>query len=300
MSAGFMSGQGGPGTQGVIRKADSHYPILLSLIKNPPGQLSYAGNPDVLKLPMIAIVGSRSSTDYGRWAAYTIAKRLSDHGVCVVSGMAEGIDTAAHQGALAGRTPTIAVFGCGLAFCYPRSNLSLMRTIERNGLLLSEYEDVCPPSRYSFPARNRIISGLSYATVVAEAGFSSGSLITAEHAAEQGREVYAVPGNINRKSSIGCNKLIADGARPIIFIDDILSDLGIASDIAASLEKSLTAQERRVMEALRMHGELSHDRLATETGLSIGTLTAVVTLLEIKNCLSTGAGKVFLNRSLTS
>jgi DNA processing protein len=171
-----------------------------------------------------------------------------------------------------------------------------MRSIARTGLLLSEYEDTYPPSRYTFPARNRIISGLSYATVVVEAGFSSGSLITAEHAATQGREVYAVPGNINRKSSIGCNKLIADGARPVVFIDDILSDLGIASDIAASLDKSLTAQERRVMETLRVHGELSHDRLSAETGLPISTLTSVVTLLEIKNCLTTGAGKVFISQ----
>jgi DNA processing protein len=275
---------------------DARFPVLLSLIKNPPEQIRYAGNMGVLKLPMIAIVGSRSSTEYGRWAAYTIAKRLSDHGVCVVSGMAEGIDTAAHQGALAGKTPTIAVFGTGLGICYPRSNLGLMRQIARTGLLVSEYDDAYPPSRYTFPARNRIISGLSYATVVVEAGFSSGSLITAEHAVTQGREVYAVPGNINRKSSIGCNKLIADGARPIVFIDDILADLGIASDIAKSLDKSLTAQERRVMETLRVHGELSHDRLATETGLSIATLTSVVTLLEIKNCLSTGAGKVFISQ----
>jgi DNA processing protein len=295
MSAGLAEGAG---AQGVIRKADARYPVLMSLIKNPPEQLYYAGDPELLKLPAIAIVGSRSSTDYGRWAAYTIAKRLSDHGVCVVSGMAEGIDTAAHQGALAGKTPTIAVFGTGLGVCYPRSNLGLMRTILRTGLLVSEYEDGVPPSRYSFPARNRIISGLSYATVVVEAGFSSGSLITAEHAASQGREVYAVPGNINRKSSIGCNKLIADGARPIVFIDDILADLGIASDIAASLDKSLTSEERRVMDTLRAHGELSHDRLAAETGLSIGTLTSVVTLLEIKNCLSTGAGKVYISQGM--
>jgi DNA processing protein len=293
MSGGTAAGEG---SQGVIRKADSSYPTLLSLIKDPPEQVYFAGTPGILKLPMIAIVGSRSSTDYGRWAAYTIAKRLSDHGVCVVSGMAEGIDTAAHQGALAGKTPTIAVFGAGLRVCYPRSNLGLMRQIARTGLLLSEYEDTYPPSRYTFPARNRIISGLSYATVVVEAGFSSGSLITAEHAAAQGREVYAVPGNINRKFSIGCNKLIADGARPVVFIDDILSDLGIASDIAASLDKSLTAQERRVMETLRVHGELSHDRLAAETGLPISTLTSVVTLLEIKNCLTTGAGKVFISQ----
>ena len=286
--------------RGVIGKEDPLYPTLLGLIPKPPEKLHYSGDPKALKLPAIAIVGSRSSTEYGRWAAYTIAKRLSDHGVCVVSGMAEGIDTAAHQGALAGKTPTIAVFGAGLDICFPKSNRGLMKAIERRGLLLSEYEDTFLPSRYTFPARNRIISGLANATVVVEAGFSSGSLITAEQAALQGREVYAVPGNINRKSSIGCNKLIADGARPIVFIDDILADMGIASDVIESLDRSLSAEEHRVMETLRIHGELSHDRLAFETGLSMGTLTSVVTLLEIKNCLSTGAGKIFLNTSLTS
>ena len=287
-------------SRGLIELDDQRYPTLLSLIPNPPKTLYYAGDPGILKLPAIAIVGSRSSTEYGRWAAYTIAKRLSDHGVCVISGMAEGIDTAAHHGALAGKTPTIAVFGTGLDICFPRSNLGLMKAILRNGLLLSEYKDTFPSSRYTFPARNRIISGLSNATVVVEAGFSSGSLITAEQAAVQGREVYAVPGNINRKSSIGCNKLIADGARPIVFIDDILADLGIASDVVESLDKSLSSEEHLVMEILGLQGELSIDKLAVETGLSMGTLTSVVTLLEIKNCLSTGAGQIFLNTSLTS
>jgi DNA processing protein len=268
---------------------------MLALAPNPPKGLYYSGNLETLELPKIAVVGSRSSTEYGRWAAYTIAKRLSEHGVCVVSGMAEGIDTWAHKGALAGGTPTIAVFGCGLDYCYPSSNRGLMREIEKTGLLLTEYEDGRRPARFTFPARNRIISGLSSATVVVEAGFSSGSLITAEHAASQGREVYAVPGNINRKSSLGCNKLIADGARPIVFIDDILADLGIATDIVSSFSGILSDEEQRVITALRLNGELSIDRLATEAGLPIGALTSVVTLLEIKGVLRTGAGKVFLS-----
>ena len=268
--------------------------MLLALIPNPPKQLFYTGSPDVLALPKIAIVGSRSSTEYGRWAAYTIAKRLSEHGVCVVSGMAEGIDTWAHKGALAGGTPTIAVFGSGLDFCFPPSNRGLMRDIMRTGLIISEYEDGIHPCKTTFPARNRIISGISCATVIAEAGFSSGSLITAEFAAEQGREVYAVPGNINRKGSIGCNKLIADGARPIIFIDDILYDLGIDTDITASFSEMLSSEEQRVLAVLKLNGELSIDRLQKETGLPVGALTSIVTLLEIKGALRTGVGRVFL------
>ena len=278
-----------------ISRQDARYPIMLSLIPNPPERLYYSGDLKALELPKIAVVGSRSSTEYGRWAAFMIAKRLSEHGVCVVSGMAEGIDTWAHKGALEGGTPTIAVFGSGIDFCFPPSNRGLMREIEKSGLILSEYEDGIHPTKYSFPMRNRIISGISCATVVAEAGFSSGSLITAECAADQGREVYAVPGNINRKGSVGCNKLIADGARPIVFIDDILSDLGIKTDIVESMSELLSSEEKRVMAVLKSHGELSIDRLSREAGLPIGALTSVVTLLEIKGALSTGAGKVFIS-----
>ena len=277
-----------------IGRGDPRYPNLLSLIPRPPARLYYSGNIDALKYPMVAIVGSRSSTDYGRWAAFTIARKLSAHGVCIVSGMAEGIDTWAHKGALAGGSPTVAVLGSGLDTCFPSSNRGLMREIESAGLVLSEYEDGIHPSRLTFPARNRIISGLSCATVVAEAGFTSGSLITAECAAEQGREVYAVPGNINRKGSIGCNKLIADGARPLVFIDDILFDFGIAPDAIASSGKALTAKEERVVAALRQNGEMAHDRLSYETGLTIGELTSVVTMLEIKGILTTSAGRVFI------
>jgi len=208
--------------------------------------------------------------------------------------MAEGIDTWAHKGALAGGTPTIAVFGSGLDICFPSSNRGLQGEIEKTGLILSEYEDGMRPTSFTFPMRNRIISGISCATVVAEAGFSSGSLITAECAADQGREVYAVPGNINRKNSLGCNKLILDGARPIILIDDILADLDIKTDIAESLSKFLSAEEQSVFAALKLHGELSIDRLACETALPIGAITSIVTLLEMKGALSTSMGKVFL------
>jgi len=280
-----------------IDRKDHRYPAMLSLIPKAPEGLYYIGDPETLKYPMIAVVGSRKSTDYGRWAAYTIAKRLSDHGICVVSGMAEGIDTWAHKGALAGVTPTIAVLGEGLDRCFPGSNRGLMREIVAKGLILSEYEDGVHATKYTFPARNRIISGLSCATVVVEAGFSSGALITAEHAVEQGREVYAVPGNINRVNSVGCNKLIADGARPLVFIDDILADLKIETDLVESYSELLSGEEERVVMAVKLNGEISIDRLAIETGMPIGALTSVVTMLEIKGRLSTGAGKVFMTGS---
>jgi len=273
---------------------DPRYPAMLSLIPKPPERLYYSGDTEALKYPAIAVVGSRKSTDYGRWAAYTISKRLSEYGVCVVSGMAEGIDAWAHKGALAGKTPTIAVLGEGLNYCFPESNRGLKKEIEKSGLLLSEYKDGIHATKYSFPARNRIISGLSSATVVVEAGFSSGALITAEHAVDQGREVYAVPGNINRISSVGCNKLILDGARPLVFIDDILADFKIDTDLVASYSQLLSAEEKAVAEAVRQNGEISIGRLAVEVGLPVGALTAVVTLLEIKGALSTSAGKVIM------
>jgi DNA processing protein len=195
---------------------------------------------------------------------------------------------------LAGGTPTIAVLGSGIDFCFPLSNRDLMREIEKSGLILSEYADGTRPAKFTFPARNRIISGLSCATIVAEAGFSSGSLITAEHALDQGRVVYAVPGNINRNGSVGCNKLIADGARPVVFIDDILSDLGIDAGIVASFDQLLSSEEKCVVTAVKLNGELSMDKLSCETGLPLGALTSVVTLLEMRGVLLTGAGKVFV------
>ncbi|MDR1797261.1 MAG: DNA-processing protein DprA [Clostridiales Family XIII bacterium] len=278
-----------------ITPGDAAWPPLLSLIPDAPKRLFYRGDLSVLARPAVAVVGSRRSTEYGRWAAYTIAKRLSEYGVCVVSGMASGIDTWAHKGCLAEKSPTVAVFGCGLDICYPGSNRALMRDIAAKGLLLSEYEEGMHPTRFTFPQRNRIISGLSFATIVVEAGFSSGSLITAEFAAGQGREVYAVPGNINRMGSIGCNKLIADGARPIVFIDDVLADLGLKADPRVRLGAELTADERRVAGIVSANGEISYDRLAAEAGLSIGALTSLVTTLEMKGAVHTAAGKVFLS-----
>jgi len=272
---------------------DTCYPALLTLIADPPRRLWYRGDLSVLSRPRVAIVGSRKSTDYGRWAAHTIAKRLSSSGVCVVSGMADGIDAAAHRGALAGGSPTIAVFGCGLDICFPKSNRELMKEIARRGLLLSEYEPGTRPAKYTFPRRNRIISGLSVATVVAEAGVSSGSLITAECALEQGREVYAVPGDINRIGSIGCNKLIADGARPLVFIDDILTDLGFLAPPAGNWPESLSGEEQRALAAVRQQGEIAYDRLARALGVSVGAAVSVATVLELKGVVHIAAGKVF-------
>jgi DNA processing protein len=218
-----------------VKPGDEGYPALLRHIDDPPDPLYYEGDLSLLSRTCVAVVGSRKATDYGRWAALNLARRLSEHGIVVVSGMAEGIDSFAHRGALEGPTPTVAVMGNGLDICFPKMNEALRRRIAEKGLLLSEYTDGTRGARFTYPARNRIISGLCLATVIVEAGLSSGSLITAGHAATQGRSVYAIPGNINRKLSVGCNKLIKDGATPLVFFDDIPGDLGLRTRVSVAV-----------------------------------------------------------------
>ncbi|MDR3225393.1 MAG: DNA-processing protein DprA [Clostridiales Family XIII bacterium] len=294
---------------GNIGISDAGYPDTLKHIKDPPPSLWYLGRLSALDNPMVAIVGARRATDYGRWAAYNLARRLSEHGVTVVSGMAEGIDSFAHRGALEGPTPTVAVMGNGLDICFPKMNEALRKRISESGLLLSEYGAGVHGTRFTFPARNRIISGLSAATVVVEAGLSSGSLITAEYAASQGRYVYAIPGNINRKLSVGCNKLIKDGVQPLVFFDDILDDLGLRAKVTVSRVRkgkrgdiadapgvadaengfSYTASagelgedEAIVFGAVCDRGEMTVDDAAFLTKLGVPAVTGVVTLLEMK------------------
>jgi DNA processing protein len=286
--------------QRTVNRDDDGYPDILRHIKKPPDRLHYIGELSVLSNPCVAVVGSRKATDYGRWAACNLARKLSERGVVVVSGMAEGIDSFAHRGALEGPTPTVAVMGNGLDICFPAMNEALRGRISEKGLLLSEYENGTHGTRFSFPARNRIISGLCLATVVVEAGLASGSLITAEHATAQGRSVYAVPGNINRKLSVGCNKLIRDGANPLVFFDDILDDLGLRACVSInsrSLSKPLAHDELGEDEALVLgavcdNGNLSIDDVAMITGLTVPAVASVVTLLEMKGLVYFDSGRI--------
>lgn len=281
---------------GTFGLGSADYPVLLSLIKDAPELLYYRGDLSVLSLPTVAVVGSRRATEYGKWVAYNLGKRCAEHGVVVVSGMAEGIDSYAHQGALAGGGRTVAVFGTGIDICFPVNNGGLLRQILHDGLVLSEYPPGYPASKYTFPQRNRIISGLSYATVVVEAAISSGSLITAERAAEQGREVYAVPGNINRKTSIGCNKLIADGARPLVFLDDVIADLGIRLHASGKKAVRLTGLERAVHDLVLENGEIRPEEAALLTRASESEIRSAVTLLEMKGLVHYAAGRILITR----
>jgi DNA processing protein len=276
-----------------ITPDDGRYPILLKVIKKPPEMLYFQGDLSLLSKRTVAIVGARKPTEYGKWAAFTIAKKLSSNGIVIVSGMAEGIDSMAHRGALEGGTPTVAVMGTGIDICFPTFNENLREEILQNGLILSESQPGTPGSRYSFPLRNRVISGVSAITIVAEAALTSGSLITAERAAEQGRAVYAVPGNINRTMSVGCNKLIKDGATPIYFINDLLADIGIRDDNDESLIVDLSDSEKTILNTIKNHGELSINDISQLNCWPPTKVIPIVSILEIKGLIGFSSGRAF-------
>ena len=205
----------------VLRQEDPDYPPLLRGIPEPPHCLYAIGDLGLLKQRTLAVVGSRKCSEYGKRVAMQIGKAAAQNRVTLVSGMAKGIDSFAHLGALRAGGKTIAVLGCGVDICYPRENEKLYAEIAEKGLLLSQFPPGMEARPYTFPQRNRVIAGLAEAVTVVEAGTNSGALITAEHAAALSREIFAVPGNITSSCSLGCNKLLMDGASPIAVIDDI-------------------------------------------------------------------------------
>jgi DNA processing protein len=209
----------------LITPFDSEYPALLRQISNAPAVLFVQGNIRRLANPQIAIVGSRNSTVTGRDNAFKFAQHFSELGFTVTSGLALGIDAAAHQGALKGQGGTIAVLGTGIDKIYPSSHVALAHEIIEKGVLLSEYPIGVPPAPSNFPRRNRIISGLSLGTLVVEAALKSGSLITARYALDQGREVFAIPGSIHSPLAKGCHHLIRQGAKLVETAEDVLEEL---------------------------------------------------------------------------
>ena len=271
------------------------YPQCLKEIKDPPAQLYCSGDISLLHDRSIAVIGSRKYTMYGKTVALMIGKRLAECGVTVVSGLAIGIDAFAHMGALEVRGRVIGVLGGGIYCMGPRSNYELMmRGLEAGGLVVSEYEPDMPAKAYNFPKRNRIISGLAEAVVVVEARVSSGSLITAQFAAEQGRSVYAVPGNINSQFSAGSNLLIRDGAYPLIVIDDAVRDLGIETEPEAEVSCRLEGDELKVYKAVSGYNGISADKVCAECGMNAAAVNSLVTVMEIKGVLQTYAGKIYL------
>jgi DNA processing protein len=208
-----------------VSPQDPGYPTSLDAIHDPPSQLWIDGRVEALRAPAVAIVGSRAASPYGLEVARRLGADLARRGVAVISGMARGIDAAAHRGALEGGGPTIAVLGCGVDVIYPREHAALAAAIRDRGALVSEFAPGTPPYKGHFPQRNRIISGLALAVVVVEAADGSGSLITAEFAMDQGRAVLAVPGNVLGGRNAGAHALLRDGAKLVECADDILEEI---------------------------------------------------------------------------
>ncbi len=265
---------------------DADYPQQLRQIPDPPALLYGCGH--LSEMPHLAIVGARYPTNVGRVFTEQLAKQLAEAGVAISSGLARGIDAAAHRGALNGGGRTVAVLGCGIDRVYPAENRSLYEEIIEKGLLLSEYAPGTDPLPGHFPGRNRIISGLSSATLVVEASCNSGSLITAEFALDQGRDVMAVPGGIDRKTSYGPNLLIKQGAQPITDAAEVLEVLGLAKagrERPVSCEKTdynLSDSARNVLCKLDLTPRHS-DELVGESGLTPMELSAILLQLELQD-----------------
>ena len=270
---------------------DSRYPEMLKLIKDPPASLYYSGNIELMSNKCISVVGARKATEYGLETAEKLGRKIGEAGLTVVSGMADGADTAAHIGAVNTTGGTIAVLGCGIDMETVEKRRRVLDRIRSSGLVISEYPNGYPASKYTFPRRNRIISGISVATVVVEAGFNSGSLITAELAAEQGRCVYAVPGNINSGLSLGTNTLIKDGAVPVVSINDILIDAGVYNNEET---RKLGRDEKLIYDILSENGEMRLDQLCAAAGKRKSIVSSIVTILEIKGLVFTSFGKIFI------
>ncbi|MBR2736659.1 MAG: DNA-processing protein DprA [Firmicutes bacterium] len=281
----------------VIGREDSLYPEkLYNLGKSAPEKLYCLGDTSLLNRKAAAVVGARKATPYGKWAAYHIGRKLGERGVVTVSGLAYGCDAEAHRGALQAGGPTIAVLGSGVSVCYPRRNqLIYDAIIEKGGLILSEHPPETDPLPPYFAERNRIISGLSDLIVVTEAGISSGALITAEFAAEQGRTVMAVPGNMNSLNSMGCNKLIQDGAAIVTSLSDILEELGVSGTYEKENPgEELSDREKIVFDTVRQSSEISVNLIARETGMKVSEVNSITAQLEIKGFVITSMGKVFI------
>ncbi len=281
----------------MIRTTDDIFPDKLKEINNPPEQLYCRGNLDLLNEPSIAVVGSRKCTQYGVTVASAIGRRAAECGVTVVSGLAEGIDAAAHRGTLGAQGHTIAVFANGTDICYPSVNMRLMKDILRSGgLVISEYPDGTRPRKYTFPERNRLISGLAHSVIIVEAATDrSGSLITAEYAAEQGRMLYAVPGNITAGSSFGSNKLIRDGVTPLMIIDDIFEEMNIQPASPREIIENMGEDEQAVYRAVCRSSELTTDEICRITCLPASVVNGIITVLEMKGAVVSSMGKVFIN-----
>lgn len=281
--------------KGVLTVEDEAFPDAVKRYLPKVEKLYYEGNAGLLTERTVAVVGSRNCTQYGKTVAKAIGQKAAQLGVVLISGLARGVDTAAHRGVLETGGSTIAVLGGGTDYCYPRENRQLQQRIGRAGLLLSLHEPSYQPRPYDFPLRNGLISALSESVAVVEAGRESGALITAECAAEQGKPVYAVPGNITSQYSFGANQLLRDGALPLIVIDDLFTDMGIAAEETERVRimtAELGTDEKRVFQIISERGETTVDEIHHKTNMKLSEINGIITILEIKGIIFSSLGKI--------
>lgn len=274
-----------------LARSDPGFPPLLGSIHDPPPGLFLrgVGDHELLIRPAVAVVGARACSPYGRQVARRLGRELAAAGLVVVSGLARGIDGEAHRGALEAGGPTVAVLGCGIDRDYPAAHRSLAAEIAASGLIVSEYAPGIEPAPWRFPARNRIVAGLCRATVVVEARERSGALITTDLALDEGREVFAVPGEITSALSAGPNALLRLGATPCTAIADVLESFGL--EVAAGVSDAVGETAGRVLEQVR-GAAVSVDELARATGLAAGELAAALTELELAGAVVVEEGVV--------
>lgn len=262
----------------VVTLADADYPRQLLQIPDPPILLYGRGSLPMLASPALAVVGSRNATRQGLENAELFARAFSDAGFTIVSGLALGIDAAAHRGGLDGRSSSIAVLGCGADVVYPKRNDPLYAQIVRQGAIVSEFPLGTPPLPANFPRRNRLISGLARGCLVVEAALSSGSLVTARLAAEQGREVFAVPGSIHSPLAKGCHALIKQGAKLVESAVDVLEELGMSA--VSGTEHNTSSSEEKLLQHMG-YDPCSVDTLARRSGLTAESISAMLLALEL-------------------
>ena len=283
----------------ILTLKDDAYPKRLKDIYDPPAVLYVRGELRKEDDLAVSIVGSRKTSPYGRGITERVSQELARHGVTIVSGMARGIDSLAHWGAISAGGRTIAVLGCGVDVIYPSENRNLFKKIIDHGAVLSEFRMGSPPEAGHFPRRNRIISGLSLGVVVVEASAKSGSLLTAGYALEQGREVFAVPGNVGFNGSRGTNRLIKEGAKMVESCEDILEEIlpqwkreEEVAQKAKDPDQDLP-EEERILYRLLEEAPLHIDAIIQESGFEPGKVSSLLLNLELKGLISQWPGKCF-------
>ncbi|WP_069997566.1 DNA-processing protein DprA [Cellulosilyticum sp. I15G10I2] len=285
----------------IVDILDNHYPYYLKQISDPPIILFIKGDLNFLNQPTLGIVGSRKCSEYGFETTYRLAKELAEQGVVVISGMAYGIDEAAHKGALK-TGHTIAVMGTGINICYPSQNQDIYHLIAQKGCVISEYDLDTPPLPYQFPKRNRIISGMSMGILVVEADIKSGSLITANLALEHNRDVFAIPGNINSKLSSGTNELIRNGAKCVTKIDDIIEEfplyiktkMGTLQKNTLKNDNCKLAQDESIVYAYLSQSPINLNELFKNTELPYEIVYPSLIKLEIKGLIKRLPGERYV------